>query len=47
MMKMVARKRVVSRCWEDLVVVVDSDSSESIGHYGEEKHADLSNDTKG
>jgi hypothetical protein len=29
------------------VVMVDSDSTESTGHYGEEKHAGPSNDTEG
>jgi hypothetical protein len=48
MTKMVARKSVVTGCWDDPVVLVDSDySSESTGHYGEEKHADPSNDMEG
>jgi hypothetical protein len=45
MTKMVARKSVVSGRREDPVVMVDSDSSESTGHYGEGKHADPSDDT--
>jgi hypothetical protein len=47
MMKMVARKSMVSGHQEDPVVMVDSDSSESTWHYGEEKHADPSDDTEG
>jgi hypothetical protein len=47
MTKMVAHKSVVSGRREDLVVMVDSDLSESTGHYGEEKHADPSIDTEG
>jgi hypothetical protein len=47
MTKMVARKSMVYGRQEDLVVMVDSDLSESTGHYGEEKHADPSDDTEG
>jgi hypothetical protein len=47
MMKMVACKSVVSGHREDPVAMVDSDLSESTGHYGEEKHADPSDDTEG
>jgi hypothetical protein len=42
MMKMVARKSMVSGRRDDLVV--DSDSSKSPGHCGEEKHANPSDD---
>jgi hypothetical protein len=48
MMTMVARKSVVSGRQEDpVVVMVDSDSSESTGHYREEKHANPRDDTEG